>query len=104
MPNRSRSSMLAVLNQTEPTGLELRQRIARWLRYYWIESGLSKTELGEIMDLTKVTVGNVINEKEMPGLDTLVKMHFRLGADLRRVVRDDPPEVDPQPSLRKARK
>ena len=91
-------------NPAEPNAVELRSRIRRWLRYFWLESGLQQKEIAEAMGFSKATISDLLSEKTTPGLDCLVRMHYRLGADLRRVVREDPPAVDVRPGIGKARK
>ena len=79
------------MRSDEPNDRELRDRIRRWVRHYIRHNGWSQREFAQAMSLSEATVSNLVYNKEEPGLDTLVRMHFRLGADLTQLVRIDPP-------------
>src|SRR5436305_6915141 len=88
---------------SEPTERELKLRIAKWAQYYLHlrqEKGLSQREFADILGVSEVTVSNIKSGKDKGGLKTLFRLHYRLGADLREMVREDPPALtgDPQPN------
>jgi transcriptional regulator with XRE-family HTH domain len=87
----------------EPSEYELKLRIARWAQYYLrirTEKGVSQREFADTLGVSEVTVSNIKSGKDKGGLKTLYRLHFRLGADLREMVREDPPVFtsEPQPN------
>lgn len=83
-----------------PTEAELRERIRAWVKYYWRKAeakGVNRQEFADSIDLSPATISNVLNDKEVPGLDTLVRLHYHLGADLREMIREDPSEAAKRP-------
>src|SRR3954463_7120528 len=86
----------------EPSGQELKLRIAKWAQYYLrlrTEKGVSQREFADTLGVSEVTVSNIRSGKDKGGLKILYRLHFRLGADLREMVREDPPMFtsEPQP-------
>lgn len=82
-----------------PTSDELRERIRRWVKHYWRKAeakGVNRQEFAESLYLSPPTISNVLNDMEKPGLDTLAAIHFQLGADLREVLREEPPAPESQ--------
>lgn len=80
-----------------PTDGELRERIRRWVKHYWRlaeAKDVNRQEFAESLDLSPPTISNILNNQEVPGLDTLVRLHFYLGADLREMIREDPPRSE----------
>ena len=88
----------------EPTDVELRGRIRKWLRYYWRRSGLQRQEIAQAMRFKPPTISNLLNDKEDPGLDCFVRMHFVFGADMAHMVRFDPPSAAQEQAATRARK
>ena len=53
------------------------------------ENGLSQTELGKILHVTKQTVSNWENEKSYPDLQTLVSISDQYGISLDDMLKED---------------
>jgi transcriptional regulator with XRE-family HTH domain len=82
------------MRHDEPNDVEVRARLRAWLRYYRDLYGWSQRELAQALTLSEATISNLLRNLEDPGLTCLVKMHFRLGADVPQMLRSDPPVVD----------
>jgi biotin operon repressor len=85
---------------TEPTDLEVRERLRRWLVYFFTlaeRRGATQKEFAEALGLSSVTISKARRGLEAPGLDMFVRMHFRLGADAREMMREDPPLLTANP-------
>ena|SRR5216683_2488048 len=79
----------------EPNELELRIRIRKWVQYYakvFKAVRLKQTDLAEALGLSDPTISNLVNEHVQGGLDTLIRLHYRLQAPLEIMVHSDPPE------------
>lgn len=84
----------------EPTDLELRIRIRKWVKHFYRPRearGVLRKEYAEELGMKPATMSNLLNEKEFPGLDTLAALHYRLGADCRELLREDPPVFTSEP-------
>jgi transcriptional regulator with XRE-family HTH domain len=86
----------------EPSGYELRERVRRWVRYFYglqEPQGVSRKEFAQSLGFSAATISNVLNGIANPGIDMLTRLHFRLGADLRQMIREEPAAStgDPQP-------
>jgi hypothetical protein len=80
---------------------EHKERIRRWVQHLWEPlklAGRDKKDLAETLGFSKTTVTNYINERELPGLECFVRLHFRQGLDPLRMLREDPPKVARSPT------
>lgn len=90
IPNRFRVKWLGMPTSQEPNEIELRQRIRNWLRHYKKELGFNNREMAQALSFSDATISNLLRDLEDPGLDCLVRMHFRFGMDLAFALRHDP--------------
>lgn len=80
----------------EPTPAELRKRIGRWLEWYRDHYKVTQRAIATALEISEAHVSQVISAKETPGLDTFVRMHYRLGLDLTKMVRTEPAAESPK--------
>lgn len=83
--------------RAQPSSAELRERLRRWMKHYWRKAeakGLNRQEFAQSVGLSPATISNVLNDVEKPSIDSLAALHFGLGADLREMLREDPPEPE----------
>lgn len=91
----------------EPSYLELRERLREWVKFYWRkaeERGVTRTGFAQALGLSPPTVSNVLNDNELPGFHFYSRLHFRLGADVREMMREDPPARTEPPLPSQAKK
>ncbi len=89
----------------ELTFKQLRERVRRWVIYFYertAEGGGDRKDYAEGLGFKPATISNLLNENELPGLLCFYRLHFRLGADPLRMLREEPPAL--QTAAPKAKK
>lgn len=74
--------------------LELRSRLAKWLRYYKDEAGgMTEQQFADLLGISQATLNENLNEKKTMSIETLYVMFKRLGANPTLMFRYTPEEA-----------
>lgn len=73
---------------------EVRERLAKWLRWYKDERRLTNEALGNVLGLAEPTITNILNRRRTAGLEVLVKMHWHLHVQADTLIDVDPPTAE----------